>query len=329
MRAAVLLGFWLLTATAATAGTLIPVTNYPGSATTVVFSINDDNAISGEYQNPTGGEHAFFGPLNGTYTGFDYGGTALGTEARSINNAGLIVGFSPDTAYYSGPEFLRDTDGTFKAFKKAGVGLLGIAQGLNKHDVSVGDYVTDPSTATQTAYQGHNGRYARDLDIGIDASRVDARAITGKGVVAGWYVGADHVQHGFILKNGVARTIDADDSGTTDLEGLNDKGIATGSVLDSDENFHAFMLNTNTGVITWLDVPGASSAMAWGINNHNWFALETNNDNVSYVYCPLNPHKCGVDSGIEIAERTTKLMPAGTPIRVHVPSGKPRRGPAR
>jgi hypothetical protein len=319
-----LFGLSLLATSAAAAGTLIPVTPYPGSTTTGVFSINDDKVISGEYANADGIEHGFFGPLNGTYTSFDYGGTALGTEARSINNAGLILGFAPDAGFNDGPEFLRETDGTIKTIKKAGIVLDGIAQGLNKHNVSVGDYITDQTTFAQTGYQGHNGRYVRDLDLGIDTTRVDARAVTSKGVVAGWYVGTDHVQHGFILKNGAVQTIDADDSGTTDLEGLNDKGIAAGAVLDASENFHAFILNTKTSTVTWLDVPGAATVQAWGVNSHNWVALST--DIGSFVYCPLNAARCG--GGTAVVEHTTKLLPAGTPLHPRG-SAHPPRGPAR
>lgn len=306
------------------AATLVPVAPYPGSTTTQVFSINDSNQISGEYTNSDGLEHGFFGPLGGPYTSFDFGATSVGTEARSINNKGVIVGYAPDGNAVTGPAFYRKPDGTIVAIKMDHVGLQGIAQGLNKLGSSVGDYVTDPNTLAQTGYQAHAGRYQKDLTLGVSATRVAPRAITSNNTVAGWYVDDSRLQHGFILTDGGTQTIDADVSGTTNLEGLNDSAIATGSVLDEDENFHPFVLDTNTSTVTWIDVPGATSSQAWGINRHALVAVST--DIGSYIYCPLKPSKCPA-GGTEVSERTSRLLRPGTHLTPRIaPEGAPRKG---
>src|ERR1700761_5145743 len=104
------LGFACLAASAAqSAATLVPVAPYPGSTTTQISAINDNNEITGNYKNADGVEHGFFGPLGGPYTSFDYPG-GVETEPRSINNAGIIVGYAPDTASNTGPEFFRKPD---------------------------------------------------------------------------------------------------------------------------------------------------------------------------------------------------------------------------
>jgi len=311
-------------AAAAHGATLIPVVPFPGSTATNVSDINDSNTIAGMYITADTIEHGYFGTLAGSYTSFDYGGTALGTEARSINNAGNIVGFAPDAGFNNGPEFFRAADGTITTFKKSHVVLDGIAQGINKRNVSVGDYITDPETQAQTGYEGRKGRYRADLTLPVDTTRVDGRAITSNGAVAGWYVGTDHVQHGFIQRGEGFQTVDADDSGTTDLEGLNDAGIATGAVLDVDENFHAFVLDTNTDTITWIDVPGAATVQAWGINKKGLVALTT--DIGAFIYCPLKPSKCPA-GGTEVAMRTAHLAPVVKPMKPHVQRA-PRRGMA-
>jgi len=316
------LGLSCLFAASAHAATLIPVVPFPGSTGTSVSGINDNNVIAGMYTTADTIEHAYFGTLGGSYTSFDYGGTALGTEARSINNAGNIVGFAPDTGFNSGPEFFRAADGTITTFKKSHVVLDGIAQGLNKRNVSVGDYITDPGTMAQTGYEGRNGRYRADLALPVDTTRVDGRAVTSMGAVAGWYQGTDHVQHGFIQRGEGFQTVDADDSGTTNLEGLNDAGIATGAVLDVDENSHAFVLDTNTSTITWIDVPGAATVQAWGINKKGLVALTT--DIGSFIYCPRKPSKCPA-GGTEVTMRTAHLMPVVKPMKPHV-ARAPRRG---
>jgi hypothetical protein len=308
---------------AGAAVTLVPVAPYPGSTTTFATSINDDNSISGDYTTADGIEHAFFGPLGGPYTSFDYGSTSVGTEARSIDNKGVIVGYAPDGNAVSGPAFYRKADGTFLALKKDGVQLQGIAQGLNKLGFSVGDYVTDPDTLAQTGYQAHAGRFQKDLAPGLDATRVAPRAITTDNIVAGWYDDASRLQHGFILSDGGTRTIDVDTSGTTNLEGLNDNGIATGTVLDGEQDFHAFVLDTDTDNVTWIAVPGATYAQIWGINRKGLAAIST--DIGSYIYCPFKPAKCPA-GGTEIATRTTRLLRPGTHMLPRIPAREARRG---
>ena len=316
---------FLSTSTIAAAATLVPVAPYPGSTTTEVLSINDSNEIAGAYANSDGIEHAFFGPLGGPYTSFDFGSTANGTEARSINNKDVIVGYAPDSSFVSGPAFYRKANGSIIAIKKDHVGLLGIAQGLNKTGISVGDYVTDPGTLAQSGYQASRGRYQKDLTISVPNTRLAPRAITSNKTVAGWYVDDSGLQHGFILTDGGTQTIDADASGTTNLEGLNDRGIATGSVLDDEENFHPFILDTNTNAITWIDIPGATNSQAWGINRRGFAAIST--DIGSFIYCPLKLSRCP-SGGTAIAERTTNLLRPGTHLTPRIPQRAPRKGHA-
>src|ERR1044071_2471165 len=78
-------GLTLLAASSALGGTLVPVTPFPGATTTIVFGINDDGVIAGSYRDSDGIEHGFFGPLNGTYTRFDYGGGSSGTAPRALH----------------------------------------------------------------------------------------------------------------------------------------------------------------------------------------------------------------------------------------------------
>jgi hypothetical protein len=297
--------------------TLVPVTPYPGATTTNVFAINNNGEIAGTYITSDGIEHGFYGPLNGSYTSFDYPDTPLNTELRGLNDSGDMVGFAPDSSFYSGPEFFLSHDGALKTYTLNHTALLGINQGINKRGLTVGDYITDPSTNTQVGYEGRKGKYLQDLDLGFSTRRVDARAITTKGFVAGWYVDTDSFEHGFILRNGTVQTIDADDSNTTTLEGLNDKGIATGGVLDTDNNPHAFLLDTGTDTFTWIDVPGATSVQAWGINKAGLVAVAT--DVGSFIYCPLKPAACP-SGGTPVEMRESRLVPVAHP-KPHVVRG--------
>src|SRR5215472_2235878 len=76
----------------ASAAMLVPVPSVPDSTTTTVFAINNNDVIAGSYIGASdGAEHSFFGPL-GNYTSFDVG--SGGSEARGINDKGLIAGFA-------------------------------------------------------------------------------------------------------------------------------------------------------------------------------------------------------------------------------------------
>ena len=65
------------------AATVVPVTPAPGAVQTIVFGINRHGEITGSWIDTSNVTHGFFGPLNGTYTSFDYGGTSTGTAARA------------------------------------------------------------------------------------------------------------------------------------------------------------------------------------------------------------------------------------------------------
>src|SRR5215467_13852793 len=92
----------LTAASQAYADTVVPVTPPDGAVATIVFGINNRGVIAGIYVDSAGVEHGFFGPLNGSYTTFDLGGTTIGTEPRALNDAGDLTGFAPDPSFTVG-----------------------------------------------------------------------------------------------------------------------------------------------------------------------------------------------------------------------------------
>jgi probable HAF family extracellular repeat protein len=65
--------------------------DFPGQSTTSCFGINNYGEIVGWYTTPTT-LHGFTWTSGGTFTSFDYPGTASGTEPNAINDFGMIVG---------------------------------------------------------------------------------------------------------------------------------------------------------------------------------------------------------------------------------------------
>jgi YD repeat-containing protein len=270
------------------AASLVTVTPPSGAVETFVFGINSHNVITGSYLDADGVEHGFFGPLNGDYTTFDYGGTSTGTEPRSISDTGTINGFASDPNFTVGAEFFRKTDGTIETFMKDGVALDGVAQGVSKRGSSTGDYI-DPVTGIRTGYLGKNGKYTSDLDLALGATRTSPRAINKSGALAGFFVDSGGVTHGFILDNGVVQVIDADESGTTSMEGLNKKGFASLQVVDADGNPHSMTYDSGSGEFTTIDVPdGSTYQQAYQVNDKGLVAVIT--DVGAYIYCPKAAH---------------------------------------
>jgi hypothetical protein len=311
------------------AATLVPVTPPDGAVATIVFGINDHDVIAGSYVDAGGVEHGFFGPLNGTYTTFDFGGTSIGTEPRALNDDGDITGFAPDPSFAVGTEFLRDAKkGTISTIEKDSLPLDGIAQGIiKKKEMSTGDYI-DPNTGVRNGYLAKDGAYQSDVDLGLNATRTSPRGMNKHGTLAGLYFESSGASHGFILdSSGVPQVIDADASGTTALEGINKKELVSGQVTDSSGNPHAFTYDRTTGTFTSIDVPdGSVLQQAWGVNDKGEVAVST--DVASYIYCTRDVH-CP-DGGTKVADGHSWKAKAGAASGVKpAKSAHPTRGAAQ
>lgn len=304
-----LLGLFAFPA-AAHAATLVPVTPPPGAVQTIVFGINNRGEIAGAWIDSNNMTHGFFGPLNGTYTSFDYGGTSTGTVPRALDDKGNIVGFAPGPNLFVGTEFLRQVDGTIITFEKSGVAMDGVAQGIIKKDLtSTGDYVIDANTGLRTAYLANDGNYQEDVSLNLNELTTNPRALNWFGTLAGFYLEQDgRTTHGFILKSGVVQVIDADTSGTTALEGINKKELATGQVIDSDGNPHSFVYDNRTGTFTTINISdGSKQQQAWGINDRGQAAVSTD-IGASYIYCTFD-HQCPKGSHGVADGRTWRVNP--------------------
>lgn len=292
------------------AATLIPVTPPAGAVQTIVFGINQHGVIAGAWIDSSSVTHGFFGPLNGTYTSFDYGGSSTGTVPRALDDKGNIVGFATGPNLYVGTEFLRQADGNIVTFEANGVPMDGVAQGIVKKGVtSTGDYVINANTGLRTGYLAGNGTYQTDVTLNLGELTTNPRAINWFGTLAGFYLEQNGTTtHGFILKNGVVQTVDADESGTTALEGINKKELASGQVIDSSGNPHAFVYDNKTGVFTTINInDGSDEQQAWGINDRGQVAVSTG-IGASYIYCVYD-HQCPRSASEAPVGRSWKAIP--------------------
>jgi probable HAF family extracellular repeat protein len=283
--------------------------------TVLPFGINDNNIIAGGYTDSSGVLHGFYGPPDGSnYTTFDMDDGSQ-PEARAIFNDGSITGLALASGFTFGEEFYRSPTGTIKLLKNpAGNVQDGVAQGGNKHDVYVGDYL-DTDGATRLGFKGKAGKFKSKYKLPLNnLTSTNPRQINDNGVVAGGYIGSDGIQHGFVYDGSKLISFDAPGAvGVTTAEGINDSGQVSGLYTDSAGNRHAFEYDVSTGNFTAIDPGDGSFAQeAWGINNKGLIVFDTDSGTSPYIYCPLKLAKC----------------PKGAAAPVHLP-GHARHSPIR
>jgi hypothetical protein len=280
IRALGLIASLALAASASQAATffLVPVTAYTGSTTTTPFGINDSNTLVGSYVDAGGAEHGFTGPLStGVYTSFDVG--TGGTQPRGINNNGIIVGVSNSQGATKNCQLVEweRTSTKTALITKAGTGLGGVVQGVDPAGNFYGDYRV--CGVSITAYEGKAFKWTADLGV----SQSFARGANGKGTIVGYFNDTAGT-HGVIQSGGVNTKFDFPGiAGSTFLEGINNNGLASGLWFDAAGNPHGFLLDTNTGIITVIPVPGATQVQAWGINSSGLVTVSS--DVGPYVFC--------------------------------------------
>jgi uncharacterized membrane protein len=287
----------------AAAATLVSVPSVPNSSLTTVFAINDNNVIAGSYIGSSDGiEHSFFGPL-GNYTSFDAG--TGGSEARGINNKGLITGFSNSQTGNTAtePAFERKLNGKIVNVMMSGQQLYGQPQAINNNHSKFVGTRWDFGEHEAVAFLGRSGLWRRDPRIPFEHQASTAGGINGSGVVVGSYF--QPPTHGFIGSGNHITSVDypsGDNQGTT-LEGINDNGLVAGQWVDSSDNSHSFLLDPSTDTFTDILVSGASNVYAWAINAQG--AVAVSSDAGSYIWC-MRKSQCP-SGGTEIAAPHVRL----------------------
>jgi probable HAF family extracellular repeat protein len=99
-----------------------------------------------------------------------------------------------------------------------------------------------------------------------DSGLTEARGINARGDIVGGYEDAEHVRHGFLLRNGVFSSIDVPGaSSTLGARSINARGDIVGNFEGTDGVQHGYLLRD--GQFTQIDYPGASGSALLGINN--------------------------------------------------------------
>lgn len=178
------------------------------------FGVNDSGAIVGQYADSATGATPGFVDVKGVFTTIAPAG-ATSVFAQGINNNGLVTGFYTPNSTATASGFLFDTKtNIFTALPDPSTaqtanGNLALTQflGINDAGEAVGYYQTK-DTITQAGSQfgflfntAINAYTFLDDPQAVPVGGVQTTQITGindAGMIAGFFVGANGVQQGFI-----------------------------------------------------------------------------------------------------------------------------------
>lgn len=242
--------------------------------------ISDSGVITGSYSDASGTQHAFLRSPEGGFTTFDafVGGDSY-TNAVAVNLEGAVVGYSSDP---SGVDhaFLRRPNGSITTWIGPGgcntnptTGCFGTAAfGINVFGTVAGAYMdASGNFVSHGLLRSPQGKFT---PFNVPAAGTGSYQGTGCpgcsepinafGAVAGYYVDANDVVHGFLRSPwGTFQTFEPPGVGPNGINcysdcsvGLNAWGAITGFYLDANNVYHGFLRSPEGKAISF-DAPGA------------------------------------------------------------------------
>ena len=174
----------------------------------------------------------------GAYTFFSRPGWT-NTEARAINNAGLVTGWSYETdalgAFTASSGFIYDpASATFTDIPVAGA-LFVIAQGINTAGQVVG---SAGLPGVQQAFLRAPGGAISMFQVAGSPTR--ARGINDTGLITG-FVSAGAATHAFLGNSLGFQLLDVPAAASTFGESINNAGQVSGVWFDASDNAHGFI----------------------------------------------------------------------------------------
>ncbi|MBT8079853.1 MAG: DUF3466 family protein [Gammaproteobacteria bacterium] len=170
------------------------VTPVAGYVETAVLGISDKGDLAGSVFDGSV-ESGLIVDKNGAVTVFDHPDAVVFTQARGINNKGLVTGFRDDPNDQGGLEngFIYDSkEGTFTDIVPS---LFTIAQGINSRGDVVGSAIFDDGLGvvdpcnTGIPFVRLGWRRSADGTVtyfSVNGEATRARGITDSGTIAGW-----------------------------------------------------------------------------------------------------------------------------------------------
>jgi hypothetical protein len=281
----------------------------PANQGVKVLGINDLGVVDGGYWDANNILHGFVGRYNGNLTTFDAPGAGTtgggqGTWPQGINIVGAVTGNFTDDSYRT-HGFLRTAGGKFQIFDApgAGTGISANGNWLGTYPESISDfgviagYYIDPNDVWHGFVRNLNGKIttfdAPGAGTGVGQGTTvnySAPSLNDLGTIAGIYIDADGVNHGYLrTRDGNFTLFDAPHMGTDPGQGtipssINLEGVVSTICADSYSHWHGCVRGKN-GKFSMFDVfPAAPGEFTMTVPEQiNNFGVVT-----GYVFEPGN-----------------------------------------
>jgi probable HAF family extracellular repeat protein len=231
----------------------LTVVDYPSSAYTHLYGINNKGDVVGQYLDEENEYRAFLRTRDGAFVDIDVPGAFAAT---GISPQGSIIGLADGASY-----LLRGGRFTVLSFEESSGRTF--AQKINARGAIVGSY--SGRDGRGHGFLLRNGTYIT-VDVPAEWGAVNCGlfGINARGDIVGvydrFYDGRYHY-HGFILRDGVFTAIDYPGATDTEPLGTNAAGDIVGDFsLDHFGTSHAFVLRNGTFTSLEQLLPGRSMA---------------------------------------------------------------------
>jgi uncharacterized membrane protein len=216
--------------------------NAPGTYGTILTSINDSGQIVGisfPNRDPRAPDAAFLldGGSFSSITPRIPGVLIFSVSPNGINNAGTIVGtYSLDVHATPGGSFIG-SGGNYTALNVPG----SIPTSTAAYAINNAGPVLVQSSLGYGLYQPSTGIYSGLSLLAFGTPNVVMNGLNDIDQIAGCYVDARGMEHGFVLTDGMLTNIDVPGAMFTDIQGINNAGQFIGYYDDASGNEHAFL----------------------------------------------------------------------------------------
>lgn len=231
---------------------------------------------------------------NGVFTSVSYpnqvGTLYNSTLLNGINSLGVSAGAYQVYDYNTGnlvsqTNFIRSSAGVFSTptVTPTATGTITAFGAINDAGLVATQY-TDGGRTHGALYDANTNTFTFLLPDFISGGNTFVQTINNNGVIVGSY---DNGQGGaaqpFVYRNGAYTNVSYNAPGATAtrFNGINSSGIVSGRYLDGNGLSHGLLYNSNNGLFSAFDVPGASQTFLFqgSINDSNQIAGQYNDQN--------------------------------------------------
>jgi hypothetical protein len=270
---------------------------------TVAYSINDWDAIAGQFQDASYVFHGFVRYPDGAFATFDAPsagtGAFQGTQALDINLVGTTAGYYVDGGGVQ-HGFVRSPEGKTEEFDPPGSILtFPCEETCLSLDGTLTGFWFDSEQTAHGFVRTPDGSIKVIDAPGAGPVGTIAASITAGGAIAGYFLDASFVRRGFLRSpSGTFTTFDAPGAGTGFAQGtaafsLNASETVTGIYTDANNGQHGFTRFSN-GSFATFDAPDSGTGSGQGTrpstNNlegvvTGWF-IDANDLNHGFLWIP-------------------------------------------